>query len=806
MIRLNFLLAIRGMLKNRVTSFINLFGLATAFTAILLILLYVLNEVSYDRYHVHKGRIWRISREGMDAHGIPELHFGHVNFALAEHIKDDFPNQVEEAVRFSDNSNTLITADNKKSFVESRLFFADPNVFKVFSWNLVKGNPATMLHDINSIVISQSASRRYFEENDPIGKVMMMDNEIPLMVTGVYEDVPENSHFKPDMLVSMATREQIEGRENLMRDQSNNDATYVLLKSNEDLKILEAQMPADLDTYYERLPDGRKSSQANRYYFWPLVDLHLYFPYDSATESNGNYVMLYIFLGTALLILLIACINFINLSTARLSRRAKEVGLKKTIGALRFTLFSQFITEAFLLATFSLTLAIGAAWLLLPLFNSFMDKALTMSMLRQPLVTGTVLALLVLVSLIAGGYPALYLSSFKASEVLRRGVNTSWNTFSIRSGLVGVQFLLAFILIISVYGVFHQLEFVNNYDVGFNRNSLLVLPSSPWIYRNFKSVKEKLELQPGIRRVSISSRVPSGRLADAQDAKIEINGVMTALDLRIADIHVDHDYFKVLGLPMAAGRNFDYAISGDSIEAFILNETAVKSIGWKSNEEAIGKLFHYGSLRKGTVVGVVSDFNFESLHEPIKPAVFVITRGRARSVIIRIDDREKDNVLKYLTEQWAFWRPGFPFTYYSLSDNFEKQYEKERRVGVGVSFFAGFAVLVSSLGVFGLALFMAEQRAKEIGIRKVLGAGATHIVLLLGKWFFVLITVAGLVSIPISYLLVQRWLATFSYASEIGFSPYGIAFLTIVLCTGLSIAIQLVRSAVQNPVTALRYE
>ncbi len=806
MIKFNFLIALRSMFKNKVTSFINLFGLSVAFTALLLILLYVISELTYDRYHVNGDRVYRISRDGIDIHGKMEIPFGHVQYSLAVYLASDFSSDVEKVVRFCDNSNSLLSYGNRKSFVESRIFFADPGVFDVFSWKLIKGNATAALRELNTVVISESAARRYFDDADPIGKVLLMENETSLLVTGVYEDIPVNSHFKPDMLVSMSTREKQEGLEDLMRDQSNNDATYVMMKPGASLQKLEEQMPASLDKYYELLPDGRKSSQANRYHFWPLKDMHLYYTLDSATEPNGNYVMVYIFSATAILILLIACINFINLSTARLSQRAREVGLKKTIGAMRITLFIQFITEAFVFALFSAFLAIVAAYLLLPFFNSFIGKSLSLSMLAEPLFGAVLLLLLIMVSVVAGGYPAFYLSSFRASEVLKRGVSGSWKRLSVRSALVGFQFLLAFLLIISVTIVRKQMYFVNTYDVGFNRNSLLVLPSSPEIFKKFKSVKEQLEHHPGIQRVTLSSRVPSGRLADAQDAMIEANGQMKALDLRIADVHVDHDYFKVLGLPIVAGRDFDPTLSSDSLQAFILNETAVKNIGWKSNEEAIGKVFHYGSLRKGTVTGVVKDFNFESLHEPIKPAVFVITHGRARVVTMRIDEKQKDIILKYLSGQWTYWRPGFPFTWYSLSDNFEKQYEKERRIGKGVSFFAVFAVFVSSLGVFGLALFMAEQRSKEMGIRKVLGADVFHCMLLLGKWFFVLMALAGLVSIPLSYWLANNWLRTFAFAVEVGYAPYMIAFAIIALSTALSIVIQISRTAVQNPVNALRYE
>lgn len=803
MFTLNIRLALRSLLKNKTTSVINLAGLAVSFSALLLIILYLQNELSYDRYNAKVDRIYRISRESVDSKGNPGLHFGYTQPSLAVYLKKDFE-EVEDAIRLINNGNSLVSYD-QKSNVETRLYFADESVFSVFSWNLTKGSIKSALTEPNSVAISQSTANRYFGDEDPVGKMILLDNQYPILVTSVYEDFPSTSHLKADLLCSMSTLENIEGREEMMRDQSNNYATYVLLKPGTSIKQLEARIGLTLDKYYPPRDDGSKLSDVYRYHTWPLKDLHLYYSLDSETEPNGNYKMIYVFAATAILILLIACINFINLSTARLSQRAKEVGLKKVIGAQRSTLFLQFVSEAFLLSVLSLIVAFVSVYFLLPEFNAFLNKSLRFSMLANPVILVTLLLLLLSVGLVAGGYPAILLSSFKPAEVLKRGVTTSWNRFSVRSALVGVQFFCSISLIAFVIIIRSQLDFIASFNPGFDKNDLLILPSSHAIFKKFKQVKEQLEQQPGIRKVSMGSRVPSGRLADNQELRVEMNGQFVPFDIRLADVHVDHDYIKTLGLQMAAGRDFDYQLASDSAEAFIINETAVKGLGWTSNEEAVGKAIHYGS-RKGNIIGVVRDINFESLHEPIKPFVLVVTRGRTGSVIIRIDPTRRDDILKFLTEQWSFLRPGFPFTYFTLSDNFEKSYEKEVKLGKGINFFAFFAMLISSLGVFGLALFMAEQRAREMGIRKVLGATAATIMLLFGKWFVVLIFVAALGAVPLSYWAAHQWLGDFAFATHIGYVPFTLAIGTILLCTLLSICPQMIRTVSCNPVDDLKNE
>ena len=806
MFRFNLLLALRSITKSKTTSLINLFGLSIAFSALLLIVLYVTNEWSYDKYNANLDRIYRVTRQGIDGRGNPGMHFAHVNYAMAEYVKADFPQDIERAIRLNDYSNSLITV-GQKSFVEAHAYFTDPDIFQVFSWRLIKGNRETVLNEVNSVAISQSAADRFFGNEDPMGKTIVLENETPLQVTGVYEDMPANSHFTSDLLITMRTRENLENREDLMINQSNNDATYILLREGADINKLGAEIPMALDKYYPIDSEGLIHSKTVDYFFWPLKDIHLYFNLEaSGNEANGNYAMVYIFAATAFLIMLIACINFINLSTARLSQRAKEVGLKKAIGAVRSTLFVQFVSEALVFCLISVIVALFVAYIMLPYFNQLIGKQLAMQMLGDPIVWISLSILVVVISFIAGGYPAWFLSSFKSSEVLRRGVGVSWRKFSLRSALVGMQFFLAFVMIIAVSVVRKQLSFVNSYNLGFNRNSIIVLPSSSEIYSKFRMVKDQLERFPGIELVSFSSRVPSGRLSDAQDAMVEENGTMKTVNFRIADVHVDHDFLNVLSLPLVAGRNFDRTLPNDTMQAFVLNETAVSSLGWKSPGEAIGKVFHYGSLRKGTIVGVAKDVNFESLHEPIKPTVFVISRGRGRSVVMRIDETRKPEVMKYLEQQWTYLRPGYPFTYFTLSDKLEKQYEKEAKVGEGILLFATFAVIVSSLGVFGLALFMAEQRTKEMGIRKALGASITHIMTLLGKWFFMLMIAAGIIAIPVSYWIASGWLGTFAFATGIGIGPFVIAFVVVASCTLLSILVQIYRTARQSPVKALRYE
>ena len=796
--------AFRNILRHKGFSLINILSLAIGMAATILITLFVYDELSYDRYHEKADRIVRVSRAWLNQDGEISLHLGHVAPPFAPLLENDYEGTILNAVRFL-NDDPLLTYEDTQ-IEEERVFFTEEDVFEVFSWKLLKGDPATALSEPNSIVLTEETARKYFGDDDPLGKQINYSNLVEMKVTGVAEEVPLNSHFKWDALVSFITFENFVGKEQLMRNfGSNNYATYLLLPEGYDYKELQADMGAFLNRHLNETDDGRMPEEYNRLTLLPITDIHLHSNLDSEVEANGDITYVYIYSIIATFILVIACINFMNLSTARSAKRAKEVGLRKVIGAYRTLLIRQFMVESMLFALFGVVFAAGIVLLVLPAFNNFIGKELALD-LTQNTFTWILLAGITLVSgIVAGSYPALVLSSFQPATILKGKGKASGRTVNLRSVLVVVQFTISIALIIGVGVVQNQLQYMIGKDLGFDRNNLIVLPSNDEIYMKFESVQQELEEHPNIERVSLSSRIPSGRLLDSQGTIAEVDGQMQRINFRVADVHVDHGYLQNFGVELAEGRFFDPERASDSTEAFILNEAAVEAIGWDSPAEAIEKRFEYGN-RKGQIVGVVKDFHFESLHQKIAPIVFLVTTGRARSVAIRYDESARDEVMAYLTDRWAFLRPGFPFTYYFVNERFEAQYGNEERLVTVVQTFSILAIIIAAMGLFGLSAFVAEQRIKEIGIRKVMGASVSQILYLLSRGTTVLVVLSFVVAAPIAYLVMNDWLENFAYADGIPFLPFLAALAFGLLVAWVTISYQTFRASRSNPVDSLRYE
>lgn len=809
MLKNYFKIALRNLRKNPGYSFINIFGLALGMGVSILILLYVQYELSYDAYHENSDRIVRVSREWFNQNGETSLHLGHVAPPFGPLLEEDFEGTVQEAVRFFQVSPLLRYED--KSFVENRFFFADPEVFEVFSWEMIKGDPSTALTYPDGIVLTESAAQKYFGEEDPMGKALEFEAQgstFQFQVKGVVEDIPSNSHFQFDFLASMEPVVQFYGGlEQMMQNYgSNNFATYLLLPEGYDYQDLQAQIP---DFINRRLtsfggPD-REPSDVTMLNLWPLTDIHLHSNLDSEIEANGNIEYVYIYTAIALFILLIACINFMNLSTARSSKRAVEVGLRKVVGADRSSLVKQFIGESMILAVLGLAGAVLLVYLILPYFNAFLNSDLSFNIFEQWSQLLGLIAVVLFVGLVAGSYPAFFLSGFQPASVLKGSFKVSGSHQRFRSVLVVTQFTISIALIASMVIVYNQLEFMRSKDLGFDKENVVVLPSSNEITSNYENVRQRLLGHPGIVNVSVSSRVPSGRLLDSQDTQAEVNGQLQQINTRIADIHVSHNFMETFGIGLVAGRDFDINLASDSTESFILNEAAVEAIGWGNPEEAIDKEFRYGS-RSGRIIGVTNNFNFESLHQSIAPIVFLIPQNRINNVAVKIRDNMRTETLDYLEEQWATLRPGFPFNYYFVGDNFDQQYASEERLGQIFGYFSLLAVIIAALGLFGLASFTAQQRIKEIGIRKVLGAKISQIVLLLSKKFTVLVIVAFVIAVPIAWIAMKQWLLGFAYRIDISLWSFLMAGGLALLVAWLTISYQSIKAALMNPVNSLRSE
>ncbi len=800
-------IALRNLARHKQMTLINVLGLAVGMAACILILLFVQYELSYDRYHENADRTYRISRQFLDPDGKINLHLGHLAPPFEPLLAEDFSGIIQKSARLL-NGGMLITYEAEdKQIMEDEFFFAEQEVFGIFTFSFVAGDPETALTLPNAVVLTESTAQKYFGNDDPIGKTLRLEQEADLKVTGVIEDLPGNSHFHPTMLGSFTLLEEFFGQDYMNTNWgSNNFSTYILLPEGYNPADLEAQFPAFVDKHLPSGPDV-SASQYTALQLWPLTDIHLYSHLDSEIEANGDIAYVYIYTIIALFILVIACINFINLTTARATRRAKEVGVRKVMGAEKASLVGQFLSESVLVSLFALALGILLVTLTLPFFTDFVDKQLSFDILGNPFLLMLLSAIVLAVGIVAGSYPAFYLSAFQPARILRSSRGGQRGNTLLRSGLVVLQFVISIALVIGVITVEQQLDYVKSKPLGFNQENLLVLPMDEAMYGRYDDLKVQLLAQPGISDVTLSSRVPSGRLNDSQGGEVEVGGEMKGLDFRLANVDIGHDFIESFGIKLAAGRNFDIERASDSTDAFIINAAAAQAIGYNSPEEAIDKKISYGG-RQGYIIGVTEDFHFESLHQSISPIIFHIpySAGRVHNLVARVQASAMDETVSYLKEQWSFLRPGFPFSYYTIGDRFQGQYDAEDRLGQIVQFFSILAIFIAALGLVGLASYTAEQRAKEVGIRKVLGASVSQLLLLLTQSFSKLILVAFLIACPLAYFVMNYWLDTFAYQDTLSVWSFVLAGVAALLVAGITVGSQTFSTATRNPVESLRDE
>ncbi|WP_114752101.1 ABC transporter permease [Pleomorphovibrio marinus] len=799
---------IRNLRKNPVFILINILGLSVGMAVSMLIFLFVQHELSYDGYHENKDRIFRVSRAFSTPDGDTNLHLGHTAPPFGPLLKSDFVGQVAESVRVM-NVNVVVK-EGAKIVEEERFFFSDPEVFRVFSWNVIDGDPDSALTYPDGLVISETLAYKYFGEEDPMGQsftIMIGSEKFEMSVRGIMEDVPDNSHFKPEILASMEpVVAYYGGYESMMKDfGGNNFGTYLKLEPDVDYKEFESQLPDFINRHLPAGSQGLSAASGTRLHLWPITDIHLFSNLDSEIAPNSSMENVYIYSAIAVFILLIACINFMNLATARSAKRAMEVGLRKVMGADRQLLVKQFMSETILMSLIAMIIALFIAVIALPLFENFTGKLFSTNFWEHPEYIIGLTALVLIVGLISGSYPSLFLSGFQPVKVLKGTFKIGSVHEKLRSILVVGQFAISILLIVAVLIVVDQLDFMKNKELGFEKDEIVVLPAYDEFISNFEIMRERLLQQRGIKEVALGSRIPSGRLLDAQGTKAEVNGELSPMDIRVSDIHVSHSFIRTFGMQIQAGRDFDVELASDSTQAFILNEAAVRAIGWSSPKEAIDKQLHYG-IRRGYVVGVVKDFHFESLHQPISPMVFLIPTDRINEIAIKVDKADFDATIAYLNEEWRAIRPDFPFNYYTVAGRFDQQYEAEEKVGALFGFFAGLAIIISVLGLFGLSAYATEQRTKEIGIRKVMGASIWNIVALLGIDFLKLVFAGFVIATPIAWWLMSHWLGNFAYSISISWIVFLIAGLGATLVAALSVSSQSLRAAMINPVDAFKVE
>jgi putative ABC transport system permease protein len=795
MIKNYLLVAIKHLRKQKIFSFINILGLTVGITCCFMIFLFILNELSYDDFHKNGKNIYRVYRVS-NTNGEPR-EIPYLSPAYATALVNDYPDAIQKAVRVMVD-NDLISYKNI-SFNEKRIYLTDNNFFNFFDFKLLKGNPATVLKEPNSVVLTETAAKKYFGNDDPLGKVLEFNKQQQLKVTGIAADVPVNSHLEFDMVMPLEVLRSIVPPDWFTQFPSNNLFTYVQLNPSVNADQLRKKLPAFMDKYLGSFyaASGFKMGLAieplNKIYFAPDA-------FDNV--KHGNKKMVYIFMSIAILILVIACINFINLATARATDRSKEVGLRKVLGAVRRQLVSQFMIESVLFAVIASILSIGLLQLLMPAYTNLLGYKLP-SYWNNPLVYVFIAGVIAIVGLLAGSYPALLLSSFSPIESLKGKLKLGKNGAFFRKSLVVFQFSISVFLIISVVIIMSQLNYIKNTDLGFNKQQeMIVKLDNLQIAGNRNQFKNNLLNIPAVQNVSLMSGEPGG-FHDMYS--FESEGKPTE-KLMFNTEYADIDFVKTLELKIIAGRDLSKNFATDSTQAVLINRNTATRLGY-TPEQAIGKWIKNitrDSIRK-TIVGVVEDYHYVSLKDPIGPLVIATNRDR-RLALIKLKTDHLQSTIRDISKAYTAAAPDYPFEYNFLDERFDQLYKTEASQQSVISFFSFIAIFIACLGLFGLASFTAVKRTKEIGVRKVIGASVQNIVVLLSKDLLKPVLLGTIIAIPFGYYAMNKWLQGFAYRIEFHWWMFAIAVITAMTIALLTVSLQSLKAALTNPVKSLRTE
>jgi len=795
-------LAVRNIKKYATYSFINIIGLAIGTACVILILLFVQDELSYDRFHEKADRIYRVV-DSFDVPGGIDRDFAFTSAPFAPNLKQDFP-EVGDAARLL-TRRWMVTYEDKKYF-EDFLFYADASVFNIFTLPLVVGHPETALTAPNTVVISETTARKYFGKDDPVNKTLNI-NDQDYIVTGIMEDMPKNSHFYAQIFASMKTFEkEPDLQEMYFQSWARHEFyTYILLHENYSPEDLQAKLPAFIEKYaaqqIQTILGGSISSRLQ-----PLKNIHLHSHLQMEISPNGDIKYVAIFSVIALFILLIACVNFMNLATARSVNRSKEVGLRKVVGASRYQIIQQFLGESLFFTLVALILALILVTFSLPFFNSLTGKEIEVNYLTNFILLGSIGLLLVFVGLLSGSYPAFFISRYQPANVLKKTGNIRAGKSYLRKGLVIFQFTLSIILFIATAVVLDQLDFLRNRKLGFNKEHVVVVPiRSNSIRKNAEAIKAELMQNPNIISGTITIGVPGGLVAGDAIRLVTDEGKKT-LTLRM--IYTDHDYVKTMGMEIVEGRDFLKDMSTDFSEAFLINEAAVRELQLENPLETQVEWggSSYGIEKKGRVIGVVKDFQFQSLRDTISPLIIQVWSQNTFVFALRIQPDDISGTLAYIESKWKAMDPSHPFEYSFMDETFDSIYRSEEKLSRIFSVFSILAIFIAALGLFGLALFMVKQKTKEIGVRKVLGASVGNIFVLLSKEFAILVLLANFFAWPAAFVLMQKWLQNFSYRVNIEFRIFILAAALAFFIALITISFQAMKAALSNPVESLRYE
>ncbi|MEX0719956.1 MAG: ABC transporter permease [Balneolaceae bacterium] len=782
-------IAFRNLRKNPGYSSINIIGLGIGLSCFIIIMAYIRYEVNFDQFHEKADRTYRVAVQQPENLHLGTNHFAITPAPLENAIVNDFP-EVETATTIAKSSLHLSVED--QAFNENGII-ASPSFFNVFTFPLLEGDPQTALTSPNSIVLTKALANKMFGDEAPMGRTITRKDGIEFTVTGIIEKVPENSHVFFDFITPASSNERY--AQNVEEWRNSGWFTYIVLKEGTNATHLQAKFPEFIAKY---------SSTNHRYYLQPLTDIHLRSDINFELSSNNNIIYIYLFAGIAILVLLLAAINYMNLAVAQSIKRAKEVGLRKVIGAHRGQLIAQFLSESMLSAFLALLVALVLSDLALPIFDELVERPLSLAFLKDPTYLALILGSTLISGLIAGSYPAFFITRLQPNKALKGMQKKGSDHFNLRNVLIVGQFAASIILVVGSIVIYQQMQYVQTTDMGYDREHILTLSiQDQQIDQKIDLIRQELLQHPGIDEVSASFQLPN-----SIDAQTVIQGWEGSADSEqeqpIYITGADYNYIDLYDMEILSGRNFSKDISSDTTSGtYLINETAAKSLGW-GIDSAVGKsISAWGG--KGTVVGVVKDFHMHSLHMQIEPLTIFLEPNQFDFISLKLQPNNLSETVNHVTKTLTNFS-GYPVSYSFLDDVFDDQYKSENKLNEIVTYFTLLALFIAAIGLFGLAAYSAEQRTKEIGIRKVLGASVANIIALLSSDFIKLVIIGFVIAIPLAWYAMIQWLADFAYRIEIGPGIFVLAGSAALIIALLTVSWQSIKAAIANPVNSLKSE
>jgi len=799
-------ITLRNTLRHKGHAAINLAGLAVSIACCMVIFIHIQDELSFDRFHANAARIYRVTRDWKRAEGGGTL-AANTPAAVGPNLTAEYPAVEKFARVMFPHPQSVLVGNGQSRFYEEGFYWADSTFFDIFSFKLKRGHAHTALVEANSLVLTESMARKYFGDQDPMGRTLTIEtwSRDDYKITGILAEVPHNSHLQFNFLGSVRGADQRYAYAYSGEGQWTNSLgyTYVLLRNGASAKELEAQLASFGERHLGEF--ARHRGFEPDFKLQPLADIYLHSNLNVEAGPTSDITYVYLFAVIAALILIIASINYMNLATARSARRGREVGLRKVLGAQRSALVLQFIGESLLMCFAALLLATTVAELMLPIFNSLSGKSLEFDYSQHPHLFFVFICIAGGVGLMAGSYPAFVLSALRPVATLKGELKSGRLGLLLRRALITIQFTASIILIVATIVVMKQLAFVRSQPLGFDQNQVAIIPIRDGeMRRHTESLKQEFLESPSIVSVSAAAGVP-GRTMLVDGFPVRPAGADGSAQIPMQIVGVDYDFFKTLDVKLMDGRFFQKEMRKDSASAFIINESAAKAWGW---DVPIGERLELvmDDGKKGVIIGIVQDFHFASLHEKVEPMVFHIWPQRYSCFAVKMRAGDIPESMAFLRTTWSRMLPHRPFEFFFLDEEFDRQYAKDERVGKIFGYAATLAIFVAGLGLFGLAAFMAEQRTKEIGVRKVLGASVAGIVGLLSKDFIKLVLIANVVAWPVAYFAMNRWLQNFAYRLDLGWWVFALAGGLALVIALLTVSTQAIKAALANPVEALRYE